>query len=387
MVRGKVPARLRESVAANARLTSGAAAVLFVLLAIEGLTLLGIRHLTTLHVVVGLALVPPVLLKLGSTGYRFVKYYLGDPAYREKGPPPALLRLLGPFVVVLTFAVIGTGVALLLVPPGWKAELLFLHKASFVLWFGATAVHVLGHVLETVRLAPRDWSRRTRRRVAGAGARQWLLVTSVAAGLLLGITFAPYAGRFLPSSASPRASGAGGAPAPSPAGAVSSTRKSLTDLSTAPGPVTVIGDSVTLDAAPALVALIPGCRVLARVGEQWEAGVRLLGRLRASGRLPSEVVIALGANGPVTPAELSQMMRAARGAKRVVVVTDHAPVPWVPGNNALFESEVPRYPDATVANWARLAAAHPAWFYPDGTHMPIGGPGAYAFARLVRAAL
>jgi hypothetical protein len=67
--------------------------------------------LLTEHVFIGLLLVPPVLLKTGSTLWRFARYYLGDPAFRRKGPPPVLLRLLGPFVILLTLAVLATGVA------------------------------------------------------------------------------------------------------------------------------------------------------------------------------------------------------------------------------------------------------------------------------------
>ena len=35
---------------------------------------------------IGMVLIPPVALKLGSTGYRFARYYLGSPVYRAKGP-------------------------------------------------------------------------------------------------------------------------------------------------------------------------------------------------------------------------------------------------------------------------------------------------------------
>jgi len=127
-----------------------------------------------------------VLVKTTSTVYRMARYYLGSPAYRRKGPPPVLLRLLGPFVVVLTIAVLASGVALLLAGAAWQRPLLLLHKASFVLWFGAMTIHVLGHVADTARLAPRDWMRRTRRDVAGAGLRQWAIVSSLVTGVLLG---------------------------------------------------------------------------------------------------------------------------------------------------------------------------------------------------------
>jgi hypothetical protein len=139
------------------------------------------------HVFVGMLLVPPVLLKVGSTTWRFVRYYLGAPAYRRKGPPPPVLRLLGPVVVILTVVVFASGIALVLAPHSMRHSLLFAHKASFVLWFGAMTIHVLGHLLDTARLAPLDWARRTRRDVAGATVRQWALAASLVAGVGLGI--------------------------------------------------------------------------------------------------------------------------------------------------------------------------------------------------------
>ena len=194
-----------DPVEANARLTSGTAVVLLVLLAAEGLTLLQIRGLISAHVFIGMLLIPPVLVKTGSTLYRFARYYAGAPAFRRKGPPPILLRLLGPFVVVLTFAVLASGVALLLVGPSLRPVLLTLHKASFVLWFMAMTVHVLGHLSDTARLAPRDWMRRTRRAAAGASWRQWTITASLVAGMLLGLLLMSRAAPWL--AAAPHAGG------------------------------------------------------------------------------------------------------------------------------------------------------------------------------------
>jgi hypothetical protein len=190
--------RHRDAVESNARLTAGAAVLLLVLLAAEGLTLLSVRSHLTLHVVIGMILIPPVLLKMGSTCWRFVRYYTGSPGYRSKGPPPLLLRVLGPLVVLLTIAVLASGVALVFGPHGWRHESLLLHKASFVLWFGAMTIHVLGHVLETARLAPLDWARRTRREVSGATTRQWALAASLAGGAVLGIASISAAHSYLP---------------------------------------------------------------------------------------------------------------------------------------------------------------------------------------------
>lgn len=190
-----------DSVEGNARLTGSTAAVIFVLLAAEGMTILRVHSLIRPHVFIGMLLVPPVLLKMGSTGWRFARYYLGDPDYRRKGPPPPLLRLLGPAVVILTVAVLGTGIGLVLGPTSLRSQLLLLHKASFVVWLVVMTVHVLGHLLETARLAPRDWAVRTRRQVRRAGLRQWALALSVAAGLVAGVLVLPHVGPWLAAGA------------------------------------------------------------------------------------------------------------------------------------------------------------------------------------------
>jgi hypothetical protein len=186
-----------KGVEGNARLTGTTAALLLVLLAAQGVTILRVRALLTPHVFIGMLLVPPIALKIGSTGYHFTRYYLGSPAYRRKGPPPALLRVLGPLVVLLTICLFASGIALLFVGPGLRSNLLLIHKASFVLWFVVTAVHVMGHVLDTARLAPRDFYWRTRRQVEGAGARQWVIALSLALGILVAVLFVGRVGHFL----------------------------------------------------------------------------------------------------------------------------------------------------------------------------------------------
>jgi hypothetical protein len=98
----------------NELLTSATAVLLVVLLAAEGITLLDFGGLLSVHMFVGLVLIPPVLLKLTSTGYRFARYYLRAPAYREKGPPLLPLRIMAPVLAATTVGVLATGVWLLL---------------------------------------------------------------------------------------------------------------------------------------------------------------------------------------------------------------------------------------------------------------------------------
>jgi hypothetical protein len=176
--------------AGNERLTALTGMALLVLFAAEGVTILSVRRLLTLHFFFGMLLIGPVVLKAGSTIYRFVRYYGGAAEYRRKGPPALLLRLLGPVVLVTSVSVIGTGVMLAVTGPGGSTWLL-LHKASFVLWFGAMTVHVLAYVWRLPGLARGDLAGRAGRRadevLAGRAARWLLLTASVLAGLLLAV--------------------------------------------------------------------------------------------------------------------------------------------------------------------------------------------------------
>jgi hypothetical protein len=119
---------------------------LIVLLAVLGVTIIRIGGLLSVHLFVGMLLVPPVLLKMASTGYRFARYYTANPAYRRKGPPQLALRLLAPLVVISTVVVMGSGVALLFVGPNSRGTLFPIHKVSFFAWLAFTSLHVLGHL-------------------------------------------------------------------------------------------------------------------------------------------------------------------------------------------------------------------------------------------------
>ena len=170
----------------NERLTIATAAVLIALLIAEGITILFIGGLLSVHMFIGLVLIPPVLLKLISTGYRFARYYTRAPSYRKKGPPAAPLRLLAPVLVVSTIAVFATGIALLL--HGHPSDrLLFLHKAAFFVWSAAFGVHFLAYLPRVVRslgaggLAPH-------RPPPGSGLRGTLVAAALGAGLALALS-------------------------------------------------------------------------------------------------------------------------------------------------------------------------------------------------------
>ena len=136
----------------NARMTGVLGAVLLVALAVEGVTVLSVQDMLTLHVFLGLFVIPAVCLKLATTAYRFSHYYRGTAAYRRKGPPHPVLRIAAPVVVIATIALLGSGVVTLAVGPRHSDTWLTIHQASFVVWFVVTTIHVLGHISETWKL-------------------------------------------------------------------------------------------------------------------------------------------------------------------------------------------------------------------------------------------
>ena len=171
--------------AGTEQLTAVIAAVLLLLLAIEGATLLRLTSLLTVHAFVGMLLIPVLGLKVASTGWRFLRYYRNGEEYVRRGPPHLALRVVvAPVIVISTLVLFGTGVALLGLGQT-HGTIVGLHKASFLVWVGATGLHVLAHVSKLPRLL--------RARIPGGSMRVALVASAVLAGAVLATATLPQA--------------------------------------------------------------------------------------------------------------------------------------------------------------------------------------------------
>ena len=182
--------------AGNARLTAWLGILLLAAFLVELATLVSLRQLVSVHILVGALLVPLALLKTATTTWRMLGYYAGSRRYREAGPPPMLLRLLGPAVVLTALAVLGTGLALVALGQeasyrpiatfsGFTVDPFTLHKAAFVLWLVVTAAHTLGRLVPAVQLIANRTDRV--RSVPGGPARLGTLAAAVAVSLVAGV--------------------------------------------------------------------------------------------------------------------------------------------------------------------------------------------------------
>jgi len=165
----------------NELLTLSAALVLLVLLAIEVLTTLDLPAYLSVHLFLGLVLLPVVSLKLASTSWRAARYYTGSAEYRRLGPPQIVLRALAPVLVVATVALFGSGVAFLAV--SGTHPLRTIHTFAFLVWGVIMIVHVVAYLKRVLRGGLADW--RPGGRVAGSGSRRVLVVGSLVAGLVV----------------------------------------------------------------------------------------------------------------------------------------------------------------------------------------------------------
>jgi hypothetical protein len=177
----------------NERLTAATGVALILILAALGVTVIDLQPLIWEHLFIGLLVIPPVALKLATTGYRFLRYYTGNRPYMRKGPPPILLRLMGPFVVATSLLVLASGVVLLATGPSARGTWFPIHKVSFIVWLGFIGVHILGHLPSLPEALKGDFAARpnTPAYLPGRGGRVITLAGVIVAGLVLAIVLIP----------------------------------------------------------------------------------------------------------------------------------------------------------------------------------------------------
>lgn len=181
-IRSHRPVEVAPGVAANERISAVTGALLMMLAAGIGVTILRIGDFLPEHYLVGFLMIGPIGLKLGSTGYRFLRYYTGSTSYRRVGPPQFVLRLSAPFLVAATVALFATGIELWLFGDRFGAWWSQAHAVSFLTWTVLLAVHLLGH---TRRSAAALWEE------VGAGAGEAITPRGLVIGsLLLGVVLA-----------------------------------------------------------------------------------------------------------------------------------------------------------------------------------------------------
>src|SRR5436305_13205184 len=156
----------QSAVVGNERITALAGAVLLMLILVELVSAAILRTLLSIHVFVGVLLAGPLIVKLGSTGWRFLRYYTGSPAFVRRGTPHLALRVMAPLLIATTLVVIGSGIGLVVTGPRFAGRLLPLPGFRVLVWLPLLALHTLAHFRQLPPLVPDDWSRPSGKRDA-----------------------------------------------------------------------------------------------------------------------------------------------------------------------------------------------------------------------------
>lgn len=152
--------------------------------------------------------------------------------------------------------------------------------------------------------------------------------------------------------------------------------------------ILILGDSVVLGAKADIEEVFPHAVEDAQVGRQFGTAVDLFRQHAAKGEKGDVLVVALGANGPITDAAQIQKVIDAAGGMPVFFVTVRGPMTWTDANNALIRQVVAKNRNAGLLDWNAVSAGHPEYFYDDGTHLTPGPQGGrQAWMRMLRRAL
>lgn len=136
-----------------------------------------------------------------------------------------------------------------------------------------------------------------------------------------------------------------------------------------------VGDSIMLSAKPELRPL--GYGVNAEVGRQFGSGVWIVRRKAEDGTLPRRVIVHLGTNGTIDPADCDRLVGYAGAKRRVFLVTIKVPRPWEEPNNATLNACADAHDKVDVVRWWSKSHAHPEWFADDGYHLNAEGRAVY----------
>ena len=153
--------------------------------------MLGLQQTLTVHIAVGVALIPIALVKLASTGWRMIRYYTRSAAYRAEGPPRAFLRGIAPLVVGATVALLGSGVGLVVAGPH-SQFFRAVHSASFALFLVVVGAHAAAHLPKLRRFA--FATRASGRRAQGHALRRAVVACALVLGGGVAVAAAQNAG-------------------------------------------------------------------------------------------------------------------------------------------------------------------------------------------------
>lgn len=142
--------------------------------------------------------------------------------------------------------------------------------------------------------------------------------------------------------------------------------------------VTVIGDSVVIDAAPFLKEKFSYINIDAKIGRQMSEVDSILLQLEKEGQLGEVIIISLGTNGPFNKKHFISILESLNQNKKVFLVNTRVPRPWESTVNEDLNEIAQQFSNIRLINWYEMSVNEPSYFAADGVHLTRTGAENYA---------
>lgn len=141
--------------------------------------------------------------------------------------------------------------------------------------------------------------------------------------------------------------------------------------------ITIISDSLLMDAKPLIEEELAGITINTKKGRQMYDAPEIIKELTAKKKIGKIVVIALGSNGAFTEKQLIKTIESLDDTERILLVNTRVPRPWENAVNETIEKVAEDYPKVKLVNWYDASRGHDEYFYKDGVHLNRQGMAAY----------
>lgn len=145
--------------------------------------------------------------------------------------------------------------------------------------------------------------------------------------------------------------------------------------------VTMLGDSVSLRAVDTFQQTFEHGYIDAQMNRQFTTGTEIYRSMLDQNMCGRVAVFALGTNGPISDAQIDELMELVSDKRIAVFVNNRCPQPWIVPNNEVFARAAERYKNAILIDWYSYSANNNALFDGDGTH--LSSEGAQAYVQLI----
>lgn len=144
--------------------------------------------------------------------------------------------------------------------------------------------------------------------------------------------------------------------------------------------VTVLGDTVCLDAADELAKAFPMGLIDTAEGRLPADVASTYKKYAKQDVVGTNVVVCIGSDDVLKEADLNKVIDAVGKDKSLWLVNVRMPGSWCAANNSLMADAAKKYDNVTLVDWYAASEGHDDWFKEDGTHLTSSGAKAYANA-------